>query len=332
MGAALRLADAYYDGLAAMADWLGWLDRSAAVGKPPAPEDAKALAALFERLWVAAGMDASLGLARSTPDQRLFRARLGHYFHQSELLRRCFEKPRGYAGDFLMMEGVCASPPASRTAMGTWLDSWFHEHFPPFVGVRNRVTMVAALLSQEYSRGARRILNVACGATPELAACFRNAPFDEIVLLDQDEEALSFARARLQGEHGNRSSRIECICSPVQPLMKSPQLLGSKAFDTVYSMGLYDYLSTSRARALSANLWSMVRPGGLLVIGNFQGHHWARYVMEAVMDWFLVYRDEDDMTRLAAQLQGAEPELVTDSTGLLYLLKVRKRGGDSAGS
>jgi SAM-dependent methyltransferase len=270
-------------------------------------------------------MDASLGLARSTPDQRMFRARLGRYFQQSELLRRCLEKPRGYAGDYLMMEGVCGRAPAARNALGSWLDSWFLGHFPPFIAVRNRRDMIASALVEEYARGARRILNVACGATPELAACIRKAPFDEIVLLDQDAEALAFAKSRLQGEEGSTRSRVECIASPVQPLMKSAQLLEPGQFDVVYSMGLYDYLSTSRGRALTANLWSVLRPGGLLIIGNFQGHHWARYVMEAVMDWFLVYRDEDDMLGLAARVDGAEAQLQTDSTGLLYLLRLRKR-------
>jgi hypothetical protein len=46
--------------------------------------------------------------------------------------------------------------------------------------------------------------------------------------------------------------------------------------------------------------------------------------MEAVMDWFLIYRDEEHMRSLGEQLPGGSVNVVQDSTGLLHLLQVRK--------
>jgi extracellular factor (EF) 3-hydroxypalmitic acid methyl ester biosynthesis protein len=317
------IPEAYYQGVSAMADWLGAIERSGAMQRAPSFEDAKTLASLFENLWVAAGMDASLGLERSSPDQYLFRAKIGRFFAQSPLLKRCLEKPRGYAGDYLMMEGVCNKPPPAGTALGTWLDAWFHDHFPPFVAVRNRCNMVADILFREYQRGACRILSVACGSAPELTLADPSCRFSEIVLLDQDAEALDFAQSRLKKQDLG-STTVQTISTSIRQLSPSTDVLRVGNFDVIYSMGLYDYLSAAQARKLTSTLWSAVAPGGLLMIGNFQGHYWARHVMEAVMEWFLIYRDEDDMRRLGDELTDGTLSVGQDATGLLHLLQIRK--------
>jgi hypothetical protein len=92
--------------------------------------------------------------------------------------------------------------------------------------------------------------------------------------------------------------------------------------DLVYSIGLYDYLSTPAATALTQRLWSALAPGGRLVIGNFAaGDQPDRYLLETAMDWYLHYRGEAD---LLALLDGrpdlAEARVRTDPTGSLHLL------------
>ena len=318
------LPQAYHDNLMVMQRWLAKLEQSTAVHAPPTSDDAQVLGGLFSKLWAAAGMDASLGLVRSTPDHRLFRAVLGDYFMQSPLVRRCFDKPRGYAGDHLMMEAVCNEPPPAMTALGQWLTLWFHDYFPPFVSVRNRRDAMAAILVAEHSRGARRVLNVACGAAPELARTYPSVQFDEVALLDQDPEALQYAKSSLADAGAAPVSQIRTICSPIQALVRSAEPAGLGEFDVIYSMGLYDYLDEKRGQALTGALWKATAPGGLFVVGNFQGHHWARYLVEAVMDWFLIYRDEDDMVTLAADADGARIDVTTDQNGILHLLQLRK--------
>ncbi|MFY0578659.1 hypothetical protein ACN28S_34090 [Cystobacter fuscus] len=43
------------------------------------------------------------------------------------MLRRCWEKPRGYAGDFLMMEALYRRKPEGQTPLELWMDSWALE-------------------------------------------------------------------------------------------------------------------------------------------------------------------------------------------------------------
>jgi len=49
-------------------------------------------------------------------------------------------------------------------------------------------------------------------------------------------------------------------------------------------------------------------------------------VLEAAMDWFLVYRDEDQMAELVAGLPGLQDvQVVTDASGSLFMLLARKK-------
>jgi SAM-dependent methyltransferase len=151
--------------------------------------------------------------------------------------------------------------------------------------------------------------------------------FDEVVLLDQDAEALRFANASLRAECPGieTSTRLASHNLPVHSLVRNPEVVGPAGFDVFYSMGLYDYLPDDRARRLTATLWKALAPGGLLAIGNFQGHEWWRYVLEAGMEWFLVYRDEDELAAVAADAEGSPNlEVVRDATGSVLMLLLRK--------
>ena len=48
----------------------------------------------------------------------------------------------------------------------------------------------------------------------------------------------------------------------------------------------------------------MLRPGGKVWIANFVENLWSAGYMEAVMDWWLIYRSEDRMNSLADRIDG----------------------------
>ena len=50
----------------------------------------------------------------------------------------------------------------------------------------------------------------------------------------------------------------------------------------------------------------MGNPGGLILIPNFAPQLRARGYMETLMDWTLIYRDEQAMLRLLAQIEPAQ--------------------------
>ena len=288
------------------------MERSAKAGDIPPPT--YQLNDVFKSLW----------LSRDTNYEKV-RQKVGRFFWQSPQIRRCYEKPRGYAGDFLMMDFICNGHPVAETEVGKWIDDWFRDDFPGTQSVRNRRAYMGELLSFRHQKGARRILNVACGGAPEFALLPKHVSFEKVVLLDQDEGALAFAQQSIGEVHGDgaKAFHLQPVCTRVKSLLQDG-VLGAERFDLIYSMGLYDYLLRDAARALTLRLWNALAPGGVIAIGNYQGDHWGRYVVEALMDWFLIYRDKKDLLALSEGLPGAVCEVTTDATGLVHILQISK--------
>lgn len=317
------------EALEALIAWLDALADSPRVAAPPTSEDTARLEALLLEVWSAGGAPGAPGLARGSALQARFRAEAGPRFWQSPVLRRCWEKPRGYAGDFLMMEALYRRVPEGDTPLGLWLDTWALE-LPGFQAVRNRRDILAELLREEHARGARAVMNVASGSAPELVAVAREASFERVTLLDQDQGALDAALGHFHRVGALPATRPEALplwCGSVLALLRNRSELERGSQDFLYSIGLYDYLTERFARGLTAKLWDGLAPGGLLVLGNFNADNPMRHFTESALDWYLVYRSPADMLRLVEGLPGvARAEVRTEDTGCLHLLLARKEG------
>ncbi|MEJ0043373.1 MAG: class I SAM-dependent methyltransferase [Rhizomicrobium sp.] len=82
-------------------------------------------------------------------------------------------------------------------------------------------------------------------------------------------------------------------------------LAGLPPQDLVYSVGLLDYLTDHRAKALVKRLYDLLMPGGLLIIGNMNECPLSNYwPMEYITDWTLQYRNDADMVAWADGLNA----------------------------
>ena len=101
--------------------------------------------------------------------------------------------------------------------------------------------------------------------------------------------------------------------------------VGCPPADLVYSAGLFDYLHASAAPTLRA-FYRWLRPGGSLVVANLTPRNTEAAFMEAVMDWWMQYRDENALLALVEKA-GIDPSLATTETtddGRVAWLRVRK--------
>jgi extracellular factor (EF) 3-hydroxypalmitic acid methyl ester biosynthesis protein len=95
-------------------------------------------------------------------------------------------------------------------------------------------------------------------------------------------------------------------------------------FDFIYSMGLFDYLTPPVARAVLARLFDLLRPGGVLLVGNYHVSNPGRLYMEYWLDWCLYHRTEDAFLELADGLPAASRAITFDPTGCQMFLRLER--------
>lgn len=262
-----------------------------------------------------------------------FRKQLWDLIQASEFMLRTNLKPRGYAGDSLMMRMVY-----EREFKGHSLFSKFMHRHPldsaAAEAVRNRRGKLAGSIRAARERtgpnGKSRVMSVACGPLWELrdVVCSKE-DFEglELVLLDQDPLALADAKGTITAMEAAYGARLSAslVRDSVRTMLRTPKLDSRFGkFELVYSMGLFDYLTPPVAKAVLTKLWEVVAPGGELIVGNYHVKNATRIYMEYWMDWAIYHRTEAELLELAADLVGAQPTLTFEETGSQMFLSVRK--------
>ena len=225
---------------------------------------------------------------------------------EDPFVRHSAERPRGYPGDAELIDyiygcGVARAAVARASNIGQRLYQYDRSTAAP-AAVRNRSCMAAAEIDRMAATGMRpHVLSIACGHLREAGRLesLSCGALGRFVGLDQDARSLEVVRAEWRG-HGVEARE----CDARALLRQGIGALGK--FDFIYSLGLYDYLSDAAARRLLATAFEMLNPGGKVWIANFVENIGCVGYMEAVMDWWLVYRSEDKMNSLADRIDAAK--------------------------
>jgi extracellular factor (EF) 3-hydroxypalmitic acid methyl ester biosynthesis protein len=251
----------------------------------------------------------------------------------STFLRRTNLKPWGYAGDAVMMRMLYENEFRGNTIFARFV----HRHplqTAAAQAVRNRVILLGERISRagrEWPSSPLRVISIACGPAWELHQLYRSIEdfkrYD-ITLLDQDPKALAEAQAtvaEVEARHG-AGMRVHYIQDSVRTLLCAPaQAAKWGRFAVIYSMGLFDYLSTPVAKAVLERLYDLLDPGGQLIIGNYHCRNPTRIYMEYWMDWSLIYRTEEELFDLAYALKASKATILFENTHSQMFLCIHKQ-------
>jgi len=230
-------------------------------------------------------------------------------FHQDPFTRRSFEKPRGYDGDAKLLDFIYGYNDLAEydvTELGKKIYD-YTTNSPASRSVRmRRETIAKTIDAQAKEKDMPRIFSLACGHLREghVSQAIQEKRIKELVAMDYDKKSLAvvndeFSQLNVKTVHGS-----------IRDLILSRKFNKLGMFDFVYVSGLYDYLSQRVATRLTTKLFSMLNPGGRLMVSNFLPHIKDVGYMETFMDWRLIYRDESQLLDIAANIP---PKQVKDA-------------------
>lgn len=328
------------DALHLLRTYAAVLDRFEAT-KPERNAAAELLAACEERIlprWRALwerGNELVSSLDRTGPEwkatKRYTELVLTPDFIQGAFARRCYQKPLGYPGDFEAMNMAY-----DRRYEGMKLAEKLIHRVGLEVGecIANRMTIMRRAIAESVTAARQettRVASLGCGPAREVIDYLKIPVLPgkvEFTLIDQDHTALSQAYERALPEVMRHKGQavLSCLQSSFAELLQTGELFGRlPSQHLIYSVGLIDYLTARRAKALLESLYEHLVPGGTVIVANMKsGPASTLWPVEFITDWTLAYRDEQDLRALAADLPRAALETSEDATGRVCILSARK--------
>lgn len=238
---------------------------------------------------------------------------------QDPYTNRAYTKPRGYAGDAVMMDYVYSGiAPSGTTTEGQGV---FECSTRSSLGlsVVFRKALLNTYLNDVFLKNQNaRILSVASGHCRELSESLVLSKHfkGEFIAFDQDAKSCDEIKQVYQ-------DKVKTVVSSIKKLWGESSLeLGQ--FDFIYSAGLYDYLPKAQAYQLTEVLKSMLKPGGRLVVGNFTPSSTGRGYLDLIMDWHLIYRNQQELIELFGDLTGFSKNIYDDPYNNICYIDITK--------
>ena len=239
--------------------------------------------------------------------------------HQDPYSRRAYEKPKGYAGDAIMLDYIYRPREVATSALGAVV----HKATTQLSNAQSilfRRDYLASLMTGVVERQPNAdVLSVASGHMRELDT-FQSKTANRslrILALDQDSESLN------ECIKSYPEFNIKALNKSIIALLKQT-LISERQFDLIYSAGLADYLSDKTLQCMLGRLYQHLKPDGLITIANYTPDSHGRGFMEGFMDWSLIYRDEDDLARIVrTTLPAASYRVFRDDPGNVAYIEIR---------
>jgi len=233
--------------------------------------------------------------------KKVFRKQIEKYISMSPLCHHGYIKPKGYPGDYKIVEAMYDNQPiATANTMGFLFDQFLLQ--AEYVqAVRDRKNaMKEALKKFITSKGSKKlkILNIACGSAREirelLSEGFSTDKEIEFVLLDQDKECLDYAKQCLSNCASN--FRFFFVQSNVYSFFRNKEFNRKfTEFNFVYSIGLADYLPDLVLEDMIHESFARLTEDGKLTIAHKNVREFDSVRSDWICDWNFIPRDKRDI-------------------------------------
>jgi len=258
------------------------------------------------------------------------RVLMGQFLYQSNIFRRAFEKPRGYPGDYEIIEAAYNNRPISE-GLGKYFDLYSLE-LPYTVAIRNRKNKMKELLRRFINTSTAKelkIMNLASGGCREIRELFKK-PITykgsvEIMCIDQDEAAHEYARKKFSGIDTMNVS----INLMQGNILRLEQLAAGKdeSFDMIYSIGIADYLQDRMLDKIFKDCYKKLKTGGTLVVAYKDREKNKPLPFNWYGDWNFIPRNENEFLELIKNAMGEDSisiRIEREKSGIIFFAEITK--------
>lgn len=243
--------------------------------------------------------------------QAVFREATDRHFSKSYFMHRARVWPRGYPGDYRIIDQAYDNHPLSH-GLGQLLDRYFLSSTLADA-IRWRRLKMREIVAREIKRRSNaQVLNIGCGPCREVreladTIAATNAHF---LCLDFDDEALAYSAERFANTAA--ASHVEFRQYNALKMINAQRNLNEfGAQDVIYTIGLLDYLTDPVLIRLMRALYETLKPGGVFVAVfkdceryETQDYHW-------LVDWSGFYQRTAQQSRRLIWEAGIADEQVT---------------------
>jgi SAM-dependent methyltransferase len=257
-----------------------------------------------------------------------FRNSTFKWFMQSYCIRRSYDKPQGYAGDFAIIDSIYRNVPTGKN-IGLALDKYYLENVGSRA-MRSRESFIVESASSfirsklAVKKEHISLIDIGSGPGRDIKDIFDKTGPIKAILMDRDREALDYSE-KILAPYKN-----SIIFKQVNLLriMAGEKFNAGKfgTHDLIMCVGLYDYLDHDTSVRLTRSLYPMLKNGGTMIISNWDISNPSRTELEWVCDWNVYHRTEKDMRCILTdtKIPHKNINLTRDPSGHFHVVFISK--------
>ncbi|MDI6731477.1 MAG: class I SAM-dependent methyltransferase [Candidatus Margulisbacteria bacterium] len=264
--------------------------------------------------------------------RKLYQNVLIPYFEVSPYNKRVYDKPLGYAGDYVLMIYLYENGYEGDSTYAKLIHR-YSMHVPEARANHNRKDFYKKrIIDAIKDKSCPRIASIASGPAIEIVEVLSEIPAAQnaiFTLLDFEPLALKYVKEQVDrlAKEKDVKFNIQYINANIKNLLrpeKVESLLDQQ--DMIYSSGLIDYFSDKIAARIIEVFYLRLKPGARLILGNVSAQSRHRAFTEILGEWFINYRTEDVMIKLTEKINDVKNLEITheEETKMNIFLTIHK--------
>ncbi len=236
-----------------------------------------------------------------------FRSMIKPWIGGNPFIERAIEKPRGYPGDYLMMERFYIGQHELSGGLAGVLDRFLLDHYACVPNRKNRSKeTIRRHVARLAGTGAPiRIMSLGSGPCREWFELEQELDGQErkffasvqLTCVDQDADVLDFCRQRF--ERSPLVHKVEYVKSGLLGFTKAEEWINrAGTFDLVYGFGIADYFHDEMLSSVITSGFALLKEGGEVSIPHKSDAGFNYELADWICDWTFVKRTEQQYVDL----------------------------------